>query len=171
MGQKAVAGPRRLLRRARVPLRALGLAIALCFLSFCEVGAHDHLEEPVAVVVNPLPQEALETLLEERQRGPEEGASVSAWVTKRLRGNNSLSEIFRDSYYDSDIKRLNPTCAVIGFLLRTVPVCPVVRQLEKCECTEKLGDEQGDIVDEEGTKTNLNCSFVSVADMHAAAVL
>jgi hypothetical protein len=49
----------------------------------------------------------------------------------RLR-ENSLSEALRDRFYDNEVEKLNPTCSVIGFLLETMPVCPIVRKLMDC---------------------------------------
>lgn len=120
-------------RRPRGPLGWLGLAAALCLSTLSRIAAHDpQAAVPAAVVVEPVPQQALENVLWEQQQEPEE-ENPFVWLNKRLRGNGTISEMLRNRFYDDEIERLNPTCAVIGLLLRTMPVCPFVKRLEKCE--------------------------------------
>lgn len=85
-----------------------------------------------------MPQQALEQVLWEEQQEPEE-ENPFAWLNKRLRGNGTFGEMLRDRFYKDEIERLNPTCAVIGLLLRTVPICPFVRRLEKCKWARRGG--------------------------------
>lgn len=86
----------------------------------------------MAMELKTMPQQALEQVLsEEHQEAEEENPFV--WLKKRLRENGSFSEMLRGTIYKGEIERLNPTCAVIGLLLRTVPICPFVRRLEECE--------------------------------------
>lgn len=139
MGQQADASSppasssRQKQKRWRRPRGCLGLAAALCLSTLSRIAAHDPQgAAPAAVVVEPVPQQALEHVLWKEQQEPEE-ENPFAWLNKRLRGNGTFSEMLRDRFYDDEIERLNPTCAVIGLLLRTVPICPFVRRLEKCE--------------------------------------
>ncbi len=119
-------------RQPRGPFGCLGLAAALCLSTLSRITAHDPQgAAPRAVVVEPVPQQALEHVLWKEQQEPEE-ENPFVWLNKRLRGNGTFSELLRDRFYDDEIERLNPTCAVIGLLLRTVPICPFVRRLEKC---------------------------------------
>lgn len=130
-------------RRPRGPLGCLGLAAALCLSTLSRIAAHDPQDAvPAAVVVEPVPQQALEQVLWEEHQEPEE-ENPFAWLNKRLRGNGTFSEMLRDRLYDDEIERLNPTCAVIGLLLRTVPICPFVRRLEKCKLANRAGWEGG----------------------------
>lgn len=90
---------------------------------------------PPGPEAEPVPQAALETVLREQSEGGEEKKeSFYQWFGAKVR-QNSLSEYLRDRFYDDEVEKLNPTCSVIGFLLRTTPVCPVVRKLEECAYT------------------------------------
>lgn len=139
MGQRAATSPQasrqKQTRRYRLrdPLRRLRLAAAFCLLSLCRIVAHDNQGTvPVVVELKTKPQEALEQVLWEEHQETEE-PNPFLWLKKRLRENGSFSEMLRETIYTGEIERLNPTCAVIGLLLRTVPICPFVRRLEKCE--------------------------------------
>ncbi|KAM3572126.1 hypothetical protein VYU27_005875 [Nannochloropsis oceanica] len=137
MGQRAATSPQasrqKQTRRYRLrgPLRRLRLAAAFCLLSLCRIVAHDNQGTvPVVVELKTKPQEALEQVLWEEHQETEE-PNPFLWLKKRLRENGSFSEMLRETIYTGEIERLNPTCAVIGLLLRTVPICPFVRRLEK----------------------------------------
>ncbi len=115
---------------------SLLLAIALLLLAAAALpGAHAHDEQASPQqeqeqAGEPVPQTAVDTVLWEREQGLEE-PTFYKWFGDRLR-ENSLSQAIRDRVYDDEVEKLNPTCSVIGFFLRTIPVCPVVRKLMDC---------------------------------------
>lgn len=133
--------PRARQRRPNAPAAAPHLSALIWRAALVPVGflllllvslppAHGHDQQ--AEAGEPVPQATLDTVLWERSQGLEQRDSFPKWFGQQLR-ENSLSEAIRDRIYDDEVEKLNPTCSVIGFLLRTIPVCPVVRKLEECE--------------------------------------
>lgn len=131
--------PARPAHRSPQPILLL-LLLLLVLAPLLLVAAHDTQQPPPASPpcpstgpeAEPVPQAALETVLREQSEGGEEKKeSFYQWFGAKVR-ENSLSEYLRDRFYDDEVEKLNPTCSVIGFLLRTMPVCPVVRKLEEC---------------------------------------
>lgn len=133
---------RPLLTAAAAPFCPVLLLLLLLLLAgplgpLSRVAAHDSQPPPSPPPApcppqpEPVPQETLDLVMWERSQGQEEEATFYKWFGDRVR-ENSLSEYLRDRLYEDEVEKLNPTCSVIGFLLRTMPVCPVVRKLEAC---------------------------------------